>query len=194
VVPERTTAQVEEWWGRFASLHPEWDLRTHRDPLAPEEWPLTAPYWDRCHNGAELADLVRLEALIRDGGVYVDSDVEPYRPLDPLLPLQAFAAWEDYRSVPNAVLGATPNHPAIRACLQLAIERIDQPTWERGPGVMTAVLPGRTDVLLLPPGAFYPYHYSEAKTERGHDHRKEQPWAFVAHHWAGSWLPEEQRW
>jgi hypothetical protein len=46
-------------------------------------------------------------------------------------------------------------------------------------------------VLLLPPGSFYPYPYTE--TERRHeDHARSQPWAFVAHHWAGSWRDDER--
>jgi hypothetical protein len=192
VVPESTSAQVEAWWTGWVQLHPEWEVRTHRDPLEPAAWPETSAAWPACQNGAELADLVRLEALLRWGGVYLDSDVEPYRSLEPLLPLSAFAAWEDGREVPNAVLGAVPGHPAIRACLDLALARIAQPTWERGPGVTTAVLPGRADVLLLPPGSFYPYHYSEME-RRLEPHREQQPWAFGAHHWHGSWLPEAQR-
>jgi hypothetical protein len=51
---------------------------------------------------------------------------------------------------------------------------------------------GRPDVLLLPPGSFYPYHYSEME-RRGDPHHEQQPWAFGAHHWHGSWLPEERR-
>lgn len=186
-VPAETTAEVEGYWARFEQLHPDWSLRTHRDPLNPAEWPLTAPHWSKASNGAQLADLIRLEALIRDGGVYVDSDVEPLRPLDSLLTVPAFAAWEDRNCVPNAVLGAVPGHPAIRACLDEMLLRLPGPTWEAGPGVTTAVLPGRCDVLLLPPGSFYPYHYRE-KERRGEDFATSQPWAFAVHHWAGSWL------
>src|SRR4029079_13347754 len=102
----------------------DWILMTHRDPLEAEKWPETADLWGKCRNGAELADLVRLEALWRWGGIYVDSDCEPFRPLDSLLGVPAFAAWEDSRSVPNAVLGAAPGHPAIRKCLDLARERL----------------------------------------------------------------------
>lgn len=192
VVPERIDEQAERWWAEFAAMHPGWELRTHRDPLDPAAWSLTSPWWHRCRNGAELADLVRLEALLRWGGIYVDEDVQPFRPLDPLLPLSAFAAWEDERTVPNAVMGAAPDHPAIRACLDLAIERIDRPTWDRGPGVTTAVLPGRADVLLLPPGSFYAVHYRDpARAAKMADPKlpARQPWAFVLHHYAGSWLP-----
>jgi hypothetical protein len=160
---------------------------THRDPLNPDEWPLTAPSWPKCTTGAQLAGLIRLEALYRFGGVYVDSDCEPYRSLEPLLPLRAFAAWEDAKVVPDAVLGAEPEHPAIRACLDLALRKLKAGAWASGPGVTTAILPRRSDVTVLPPGVFYPYHYNE-KQRRGEDHAKAQPWAFLAHHWAGSWL------
>jgi hypothetical protein len=187
VVPETPNPEADAWWARFEELHPGWELRTHRDPLDPADWPLTAPHWDKAANGAQFADMIRLEALLRFGGVYVDQDVEPLRPLDPLLHLPAFAAWEDERCVPNAVMGAVPDHPAIRACLDEMLRRLPGETWQAGPGVLTMLLPGRDDVLLLPPGSLYPYHYKE-KERAGEDFRKTQPWAFVVHHWWGSWL------
>jgi hypothetical protein len=187
VVPEIPNPEADAWWSSFEEMHPGWELRTHRDPLDPADWPLTAPHWDKAANGAQFADMIRLEALLRFGGVYVDQDVEPLRPLDSLLHLPAFAAWEDERCVPNAVMGAVPDHPAIRACLDEMLARIPGDTWKAGPGVLTDILPGRDDVLLLPPGSFYPYHYKE-KERAGEDFRKSQPWAFVAHHWWGSWL------
>ena len=45
--------------------------------------------------------------------MYVDQDVEPLRPLDPLLYVPMFAAWEDANSVPNAVWGSVPEHTAL---------------------------------------------------------------------------------
>jgi hypothetical protein len=168
-------------------MHPGWETITYRDPIDPARFPISAPHWDRCTSGAQRAGLIRLEALHTHGGIYLDSDVELYRSLTPLLGATVFAAWEDAKVVPDAVLGAEPAHPAIRGCLAEAIELLDQGPWASGPGVTTAVLPGLDDVLLLPPGAFYPYHYSE-RHRRHDDHRTPNPWAFGAHHWAGSWL------
>lgn len=111
-VPAETSGQVEAWWTKFQALHPGWEFRTYREPIDPAEWPLTGDLWDRCQNGAQKAGLIRLEALHRDGGVYVDSDVEPFRSLEPLLGLPAFAGWEDESTVPDAVLGCEPGHPA----------------------------------------------------------------------------------
>lgn len=199
VVPADTSDEVEGFWSGAFLLHPGWDLRTHRDPLNASAWPLTSPLWPLCTSGAQLAGLVRLEALWRFGGVYIDSDVELYRGLEPLLGLSAFAAWEDAETIPDAVLAAEPGHPAIRECIDLACDRLRSRSddwrsgsgaWATGPGVLTTLLPGRHDVTLLPPGSFYPYHYTE-RERRHEDHRAAQPWAFGAHHWAASWLTKE---
>ena len=192
VVPERIIPVAEEWWARFGKLHPGWRLLTHREPLDSAEWPLTSRYWPRASCGAQLADIVRLEALIRFGGFYVDQDVEPFRSLDPLLGATVVAAWEDERTVPNAVLGARPDHPLIRQALDLAIRQMRRSVWDAGPGVTTRLFPGHPDVLLLPPGAFYDVHYQdpERDTKMG---LPPSPWTFARHHYWGSWLPPERR-
>jgi hypothetical protein len=187
-VPEHTTAEVEGWWEAFGALHPDWELLTHRDPLDPKEWPLTGHLFATCETGAQLADLVRLEALYRFGGIYIDSDCEPYRSLEPLLPLHAFAAWEDRNVIPNAVMGAEPEHPAIRMCIDLAIKRHAQGTWKAGTGVTTEVLQNRDDVLLLPPGAFFPVHYRDPQRVRKMAKHDPDPWTFLLHRYHGSWL------
>lgn len=186
--------ESDAYWRRWRDLHPGWELMTHRDPLDPLEWPETGDLWPRCQNGAQRAGLIRLEALARWGGVYVDSDVEPYRSLEPLLHAPGFAAWEDARCIPDAVLGFERGHPALRLMLTEARLKIMQGgnAWHSGPGVTTSVLQGRHDVLLLPPGSFYPYHYTE-QNRRNAPHMNEQPWCFGAHHWKGSWLTPEQK-
>ena len=187
-VPADTSAEVESFWSRFGEQNPTWEQVTYRDPIDPADFPLTSPAWSMCGSGAQYAGLIRLEALLDHGGVYLDSDCEPFRPLDPLRSCSAFAGWEDANTVPDAVLGAEPNHPAIAECLERALESVRQGegAWRSGPGVTTTVLPDRPDVLLLPPGSLYPYHYAERR-RRHDDHRTANPWAFMAHHWAHSW-------
>lgn len=186
-VPYNVSKQANDYWAEWGELHPDWEMMNWQDPLDPDRFPMTAEHWVRCTSGAQFAGLIRLEVLYRYGGVYVDSDVQPYRSLEPLLGVRAFAAWEDRNCVPDAVIGAEPEHPAIAECLEKAIARLEEGPWESGPGVTTEVLPNRPDVLLLPPGSFYPYHYRE-KQRKGEDFMSTQPWAFAAHHWDGSWL------
>lgn len=187
-VPMLTTPEVEAWWSHAFELLPGWDLRTWRDPLDPADFPLTAGHWWRCTSGAQMAGLVRLEVLWHHGGVYLDSDVELYRPLDSLLGADVFACWQDAKIVPDAVIGAAAEHPAILECIDLAIARLDEGAHRSGPDVTTDVLHARSDVcLLLPPGSFYPYAHTE-RHRRSEDHQTSQPWAFGAHHWHASWV------
>lgn len=198
-IPEQVDAEVEARWDRACKLHPDWDHVTYRDPIDPAWFPLTAKHWPRCQNGAQFAGLVRLEALFAGGGVYIDSDVELFQPLDSLLHLRGFAGWEDREVVPDAVLGAEAEHPAIAACLRLATERIESPSmdwrtgngaWSTGPGVTTEILPGRDDFTVLPPDSFYPVHYSHRAALDSH---QPAPWTYGMHRWAASWLPKNQR-
>lgn len=193
-IPGAVDPIVDTFWDGFRELHPDWELRSWDEPLNPADFPLTSDLWDLCANGAQKAGLVRLELLVTYGGVYVDSDVEALRPLDPLLRCGAFAGWEDNRHIPDAVLGATPGHPAFVEMLQRARRFVSHKAdaWTSGPGVTTGLLPGRDDVLLLPPGSLYPYHYTE-KARAGENFRETQPWAFVVHHWHGSWLTPAEK-
>jgi hypothetical protein len=100
-----------------------------------------------------------------------------------------FAAWEDDRCIPDAVFGAVADHPVLEDLLQHAIKNIAKGAWESGPGGFTKLLPGRDDVVLLPPGAFYDVHYLEQR--RMDEPRK--PWEFCRHLYHGSWLTDEQR-
>jgi hypothetical protein len=197
-VPAETSDEVERWWSEACEMHPTWEKVTYRDPIDPDLFPVTSSLWDRCTSGAQLAGLIRLEALAHLGGVYLDSDVELWAPLDPLLGVRAFAGWEDSAVVPDAVLGAQAHHPAILACRDLAVGRLlsgdddwrtGSGAWGTGPGVTTTILPGRDDVLLLPPGSFYPVHYSAKTGADWAAARARNPWAFGAHHWHASWLP-----
>ena len=187
-------AVVDRFWRQFGKMYPDWELRSWEEPLNPADFPVTSPLWAKCQSGAQKAGLVRLELLWTHGGIYVDSDVEPLRRMDELLSCRVFGAWEDANCVPDAVLGAVPGHPAVAEMLNMAAERLlaGKDAWHTGPGVTTTVMPGRADVTVLPPGAFYPYHYLE-KSRAGENFRQTSPWSYCVHHWHGSWLTPEQK-
>jgi len=196
-VPEQTSLEVEQWWAHTRALHPGWDCVTWRDPIDPHAFPLTADYWRHCHNGAQRAGLIRLEDIWKRGGIWLDSDVECFRPLDDFLSCSMFAAWEDDQTVPDAVFGAEPRHPAILDCLDLALERLMETVtdwrtgngaWATGPGVFTTVLPRADGVTLFGPERFYDPHYTHKERLNDPPH----PDAYARHHWRGSWLHAHQ--
>lgn len=196
-VAQQTTVEVEGYWEGAKALHPGWDYVTFRDPIDPRLFPLTADTWDRCTSGAQLAGLIRLEALWHQGGVYLDSDVEVFKSFEPLTFSHAFAAWEDANTIPDAVMGSEAHHPAIGMCIALALRRLgprnaengDWKTgpgaWSTGPGVTTTILAGRDDVTVYGPELFYPIHYSEKEKLEGF---VPGPETYAIHRWHASWL------
>ena len=186
-MPEQTATEAEIWWDRACRLHPDWEHVTLRDPIDRSGFPLTSSYWDNCESGAQLADLVRVEELYQRGGVYIDSDVEVYRPFDNLLSLPAFAGYDCADYIPNAILGFPPLHPALAATMDEAILRQRKGTWEAGVGVTTEVFADRDDIVLFPPGSFYPVYWRLAKSTDWSRVQENNPWAYCAHHAHHSW-------
>lgn len=189
-VPQVTTVVVEGFWDTFRDHHPDWEFVTLRDPIHPEDFPLTSPHWYNCSSGAQRAGLIRLEALWNMGGFYVDSDVECFRDWSPLRGARIVAGWEDPTCCPDAVIGTEAGDTVLREMIDLAIERIPAGAWESGPGVTTTILPRIQGALLLPPDAFYPVHYTAKEQCAFHD---PAPWTYALHHWHASWVPQARR-
>lgn len=191
VVASKTSATVEGYWREWQRLHPDWLHLTWRDPQdLTLQWE-TAHLWDRCVAGAQLAGYIRLELMWRYGGVYVDSDLEPLRAIDPLCG-HPFACREDEAVIPDFVLGFTPRHPAIRECLGLAL-KLDPESgpWQTGPAVTTAILSRYTStVKIYPPTTFAAIHYADkARLKNGAVMKRLRAdrRVFAVHHWAHSW-------
>ena len=190
-VPEAVDDEQEHLWEIACDLHPDWEHRTWREPIDPVDFPLTGYLFSTCESGAQKADLIRAEDLYSRSGIYLDSDVEVLRPLDPLLGTRGFAGWEDENHICNAVMGFEAGHPALREYLELAIQRHDEGTWLAGVGAFTEVMRGRDDVLLLAPGSLYPVHYRQSMPPMGLV-RCHNPWAYTIHHWNHSWASAER--
>lgn len=60
---------------------------------------------------AFVTDYVRLRALTEQGGVYMDTDVEVIKPLDPYLKHQAFAGFESEKGVQTGLLACEKGFP-----------------------------------------------------------------------------------
>lgn len=147
-----------------------------------------------------LADYMRVMALHRHGGFYLDTDVELIRPLESLRTEQVVLGFQAEEPGPswvnNAVIGATPGHPFLARWLRAFEERM--PGWRRmgdahGPGLVTrlleedgladggAAVPRRVGaVTVLPPDRFYPYPWTTQFTPDC-----VTPETFAVHHWGG---------
>jgi hypothetical protein len=66
---------------------------------------------------AFITDYVRLKVLYEYGGIYMDTDVEVCKPLDPFLNNKAFSGFENNISIPTGIMGAEKGHPFFKQLL-----------------------------------------------------------------------------
>lgn len=81
-------------------LMPDWNYRLWNEETFDVH---STPYTAEAYAAGKMAfvtDYVRLWALEREGGVYMDTDVEVLKPLDDLLHLKAFTGYEGSKHKP----------------------------------------------------------------------------------------------
>ncbi|MDR1521840.1 MAG: glycosyl transferase [Streptococcaceae bacterium] len=66
---------------------------------------------------AFVSDVIRLHALYEFGGIYMDTDVEVLKSLDPFLNDDAFSGFETNTHIPTGIIGAKKGHAFIKELL-----------------------------------------------------------------------------
>jgi inositol phosphorylceramide mannosyltransferase catalytic subunit len=187
-MPEEYVRFGESW----REHHPGWEMWTWTDSNLP---PLTYPgALERCRNFGEASDVLRYEALYRYGGIYVDTDVECRRSLEPLIEdVSAFGAWQRPGVIGSAVVGSIAEHSAIAEVLREVSEGAGSgPQVEAtGPVALTRVLEKARDVKLFGPETFFPYDYWEIPLDPEVDAAEGAPDAYAIHHWHATWVTRE---
>ena len=113
-LPEQYARFQETWLDK----HPGWQLNLWTEENLPED--LRRPeVYEQLRVPAERADILRLELLWRLGGVYLDTDFECLRSIEPLIgDLDFFVADIDKGRANNALIGSVPGHPILDRALR----------------------------------------------------------------------------
>lgn len=207
--PADVLARLTAW----RTLHPGFELKVWDETNSP----LHVPYLHnalRLRNYANASNFTRLWALWREGGIYLDTDVDLVQTLDPLIGLPCFLGFESRPGasdlcVNNAVLGAAPRHPFIAACVRFLLSNYDgsEPANLSSPVLTTQILREHglitygeqrlepIGVQLLPRECFYPYGFDEPEPAPG---SPAHPRTLAIHRWHKTWHPprpsELRRW
>jgi hypothetical protein len=179
-LPEGHRAWIETW----KEHHPEWEHRLWTEDDLPDD-PIRPEVLNRLRSPVERADILRLEILYRQGGVYVDTDVECLRPMDDAL------AGHDFVGVclkpgrmTNTFIASAPGHSLLERALREVrpLETYWSATAEpdalksvAGPPLFRRLVVDYPDVELLEPPVLFP----ATDEERAH--------AIGVHHLARSW-------
>lgn len=155
---------------------------------------------------AFVTDYVRLKALYEFGGIYMDTDVEVVKSLDPLLSYDALSGYESKTHIPTGTMASCRDNEWIGALLSnyesrhfikadgtldltTNVKVITRLTVEKYKltldGTMTRFGADGKMILL-------PFDYLCAKSlETGQVERTDN--TYTIHHFSGSWLSEETR-
>ena len=123
-MPELVQTCITSWHTHM----PEWDFRLWSEdnfdiPSAPQY--VQEAYAAKKY--AFVSDFVRLWALEREGGLYMDVDFEVYKPFDDLMEqYDAFAGYEGSKRTPvmMGVIAAKAHHPWIQGMMQTYESRV----------------------------------------------------------------------
>lgn len=144
------------------------------------------------------SDLVRYEVVARYGGVYLDTDVECFAPIDRLLDgVRLFMANEFSNRSGNYMFGATPNHPALWTIvrhLQSHLQKVEAQYSESHKKFDAATITGSryfgsqirmypSELVIFPDGIFNPLG-------RRYNHSQVTQWpgcTVANHHCDGKW-------
>ena len=93
-------------WKKFC---PDYELRLwNEDSFDVNSHPFVKEAYE-ARKFAFVTDYVRLWALVKEGGIYMDTDVEVLKPLDEFLSLPAFSGFETESSVPTGIMASEKN-------------------------------------------------------------------------------------
>ena len=87
---------------------------------------------------AFVADYFRVDALLRYGGVYLDSDVELLKPLDNLLDCEMFLGYESEIYFSTGTIGTLPNNHLLKSLQELYV---NMPHFPQPPTTINTYLP-----------------------------------------------------
>lgn len=152
---------------------------------------------------AFIADVARLDILYQYGGIYLDTDVELIKNLDPLLEQEAFLAAEPWNVVnPGGGMGCIPREDGIGKLL----ERWKNAEFVNEQGKINKLSSGYFDtselikngyrldgamqcidgITIYPSEYFHPYNYMTGELNITEN-------TYSIHHFGGGWLREDEK-
>jgi mannosyltransferase OCH1-like enzyme len=183
-MPEEFEYYGETW----IKNHPDWQMKLWTEDNIPPL--MNQKEFDNEQSMAGKADILRFELLNYYGGVYIDTDFECYKNIEPLIKdLDCFMASEHEGTISIGIIGAVPKHPIIQKIIEAlpgSIRKNKHQTLniKSGPAFVTKLLKVN-ELTVFSEKYFYPTKFPfNQKPNMGHKY----PDAVANHHWAMSWM------
>lgn len=152
---------------------------------------------------AFVSDYVRLYALLTEGGLYMDTDVEVVKNLDRFLEHKAFSGFESPELIPTGIMGSVKGHPWVQSLLDLyeiKLFKKKEGGYDLTPNTVLITQQSLqqglrltnekqifNDVVIYPEEVFCPKNYDDYQFKITDN-------TYTIHHFSGSWYTLSTRW
>lgn len=111
--PELAVRCIESW----KKYCPDYEIKEwNEDNFDLDMYPYAREAYDN-RKFAFVTDIVRLYALLNEGGIYMDTDVEVLKPLDSLLKFEAVSGFEADVRIPTGLMACQKGQPLFQELL-----------------------------------------------------------------------------
>lgn len=161
---------------RWINLHPDWSFKIWSEPdfgwLEHQDIFDNAEQYAKGREAFQLrSDIARYEILHKHGGLYVDVDTYPLKPIDPYLKRRKnFAVAEDRTWIGNTYLATEPGSELFRFLLDRLRRNIEhgrrrgwRPAQGSGPQFLTPIWRGHQGYVAKTE-LFFPYSYRDVRS------------------------------
>lgn len=191
---------MDQWREGWARLHPNWDIKIWTEGTDDSELTngsqtmrsLHPHMLEKCCHLSQRSNIWRYEIVEQFGGLYLDTDFEPSRNVEPLIEDKAVFAgkyhWiESSKQVMKAscaLIGSVPHHPWLKdLVMNLEIKNPKQ-HGSLGNSYFTSITSQHPEVFLFEPHIFYPVRWDE--TDRYASPIPKT--AYAVHRWSSRWF------
>eukprot|EP01116_Phalansterium_solitarium_P004837 TRINITY_DN15_c5_g1_i1.p1 TRINITY_DN15_c5_g1~~TRINITY_DN15_c5_g1_i1.p1 ORF type:complete len:307 (+),score=102.88 TRINITY_DN15_c5_g1_i1:483-1403(+) len=180
---------------KIRRMHPAWAywLWTDRD-LTPDNF-INYELLTTKGTSTQRSDLMRYEIVYKHGGVYLDTDFEIFRPLDPILESpEAFVVCNEDVTVQKYISMGFFAAAVGNANMERCVRNSTNIDFKKDANIATGPIYFRRNIVLdktvkvLSPRAFYPCGFREFKRNGFTCNRTIiTDEVFALHHWAAKW-------
>lgn len=118
-MPELALKCIDSWRKKL----PEYEIKEwNEDNFVLDLYPYAKEAYE-AKKFAFVTDVVRLYALYYEGGIYMDTDVEVLKPLDPFLHHTAFSGFENARYVPTGIMASEKGGKWVKENLDYYVDK-----------------------------------------------------------------------
>lgn len=188
--PEKVLKCIESW----RKFLPEYEIIEWNEKNFDVEKELKEnKFFKECYKRelwAFVSDYVRVKVLYENGGVYLDTDMEIIKNLDPLLDAELFLGYENDSVLSFGIMGTIPKNIVFKKFLEFYQNEIWNSPLYIVTGILTKILKEEygnklfetSGIKIYPKEYFYPYNHDEEFTEKCLTEN-----TYGIHWWGKSW-------